>query len=90
MLRLGVGGKTRRVGGEKCERCLLILTIFGEVEVHPPDQVPRRVAVLEKLLNAASPLGQLQPEGRVRFLPESVEHSGCQVFCPHHGRRAQG
>src|SRR5207249_7849334 len=48
VLGLAVGGKTRRVGREKCERCVLILTIFGEVEMHPPDEVPRRVAALER------------------------------------------
>ena len=46
MLSLGVRGKARRVSGKKGERRGFILAVFGKIEVHATDQVPRRIAPL--------------------------------------------
>src|SRR5947209_20135542 len=59
VLGLAVGGKTRRVGREKCKRCVLILTIFVEVEMHQPNEVPRAVVPFEKLRTATARAGKL-------------------------------
>ena len=56
VLGFGVCGKPGRVGGEKCEGSLIIPAVFGEIEVHAANQVPRGVAALEEVLDRASRL----------------------------------
>ena len=56
MLGFGVCGKPGRVGGEKREGSLIIPAVFGEIEVHAANQVPRGVAALEEVLDRASRL----------------------------------
>ena len=54
VLGFGVCGKPGRVGGEKREGSLIIPAVFGEIEVHAANQVPRGVAALEEVLDRAS------------------------------------
>src|SRR5436853_6373083 len=62
VLGLAVGGKTRRVGREKCERCDPNLTIFGEAKMHPTDELPRRAAATDERPNATDSQGQPRSE----------------------------
>ena len=51
VLRPGVCRQARGVRRQEGERRLGIIAVFGKVEVHPPHQVPCRVAALEEVLD---------------------------------------
>ena len=53
MLGFGVCRKPGRVGREKRKGRLVVLAVFGEIEVYSPDQIPRRVTALEEFLDDA-------------------------------------
>ena len=53
-----------RVGREKGERRVRILAILGQIEMHAADQVPRRVATLQKLLDVRIWIRQARVEMR--------------------------
>ena len=50
VLRLAVRRQASRVSGEKCERRVRVFAVLGQIEMHAPDLIPRRVARLEKFL----------------------------------------
>src|ERR1022692_16467 len=51
MLGFGVCRKPVRVGCEKRERRLLILAVFGEIEMYSANEVPCGVATFQEVLN---------------------------------------
>src|SRR5947209_17711217 len=53
MLCLSMGGEARRVSREKCERRVLVLAVFGKIEMDTAHQVPRRVTPLQTALTTA-------------------------------------
>ena len=59
VLGLAVRREPAGVGREKGEGRLLVLAVLGEVEVHPPDEVPGRVQALEEVLDRGLRLGEL-------------------------------
>ena len=89
MLSLGVRGKPRRVGGKKGERRGFILAVFGKIEVHATDQVPRRIAPLQKLLDAALRFRQFSAKRPIELLPEIAQDCRAQVLGACHRRRSQ-
>ena len=48
MLGFGLGRQPRGVGRHEGEGLLRIAPVFRQIEMHPPDQVPGGVQVLEK------------------------------------------
>ena len=90
MLGFGVRREPRGVGCEKSEGRLLVFAVFGKIEVHAADQVPRGIAALQEFLDRAFRLGQLDGESRVHFLPESLKDLCRQIFRARHRRRRQG
>ena len=89
MLRPGVRREPRGVGREKGERGFCVLAVFGEIEVHPADQVPGRIARFQKILERASELRELRPKCRIDFLPQGAQHPGVQIFRAGHRRRVR-
>src|SRR5258708_5923006 len=87
MLSLGLSRQPSRVGREKGKWGVRILAIFGKVEVHASDEVPRWVATLEEFLYVAFRLRQLGRESRIQFLPQRTQHLRSQVLAACHGRR---
>jgi hypothetical protein len=89
VLRAGLGGKLRGVGGHEGERRVRVAAVLGQVEVDAPDQVPGRVQRLEEVLQAAA--GGLERPRR-RFGqrgPERAQHVGRQILGPRHHRCRQ-
>src|SRR5207248_1035244 len=90
VLDLAVCGQSRRVGREEGERRRLILAVLGKVEMHATDEIPRRTAALEEILNRVARCGQLGSQRRVDVCPESLEDSRRQVLRAGHRRRRRG
>ena len=72
VLGLAVRREPAGVGREEGERRLLVLAVLGEVEVHPPDDVPGRVQPLEEVLDRGLRLGQLARRRPRRVPPQSA------------------
>ena len=86
MLRLGRRRKPRRVGRQKRERRLLVLPVFGQIEMHATDEVPGGLTALEELLHRQLGFAQFGIERRIHASPKIGEHSRRQVFRAGHGR----
>jgi hypothetical protein len=69
VLSLGVRREARRVSGDESERRVFVATVFGKIEMHAADLIPRRMAVLEKLLQRTLGLRQLGAKRRVEIHP---------------------
>ena len=89
MLSLGVRGKPRRVSGKKREGRGFIFAVFGKIEVHATDQVPRRIAPLQKLLDATLRFRQFGPKRPIEVLPEIAQDCRAQVLGACNRRRSQ-
>ena len=89
MLGLGIGGQARGIGREKGERRIHVFTILGQIEVHAADQVPRRIAALEEVLNPAVRFCQFDAEGGVQFVPEGAQNLRGEILRASHGRRGE-
>ena len=87
MLGLGIRRQPRGIGGEKGERRIRVFAIFGQIEVHAADQVPRRVPALQEVLYPAFRLCQFDAECGVQFLPEGAKDLRGQILRASHGRR---
>lgn len=79
MQRPGVRREPRGVGREKGERGFCVVAVFGEIEVHPADQVPGRIARFQKILERAFGLGEFRTKRCVEFFPQRVQHPGVQI-----------
>ncbi len=90
MLRLGLGRKPCRVGRKKRKRRLLVLSVFGEVEMHPSDQVPGRMTALEKLLDGKPGASQFGVESRVDVAPQPGQDRRRHIFRAVHRRNGGG
>ena len=86
MLWCAVGRQPVRVGGEKRERRLRILAVLGEVEVHAPHRVPRRVEASQRLLDRCLRCGEVRAEGCTERRPETAQHIRRQVLRARHRR----
>jgi hypothetical protein len=60
----------RRVGRQEGEGGVLILAIFGEVEMDTSHEIPGRMTALEELLQGQLGLRQFGIEGRIHAAPE--------------------
>src|ERR1700730_7486467 len=89
MLRLSVSRQASGISREKSKWGCVVLAVLGEVEVHAADKIPRGVAALQKLLDAALRFGYLQPKSDIQFLPERLENPCSQVLPPSHRRRRE-
>ena len=87
MLRPGLGRELARVGGEKCERRVIVPPVLGEVEVHTSDEMPRRAPALEKRLERRLRFSELRPERLGDLGPDRFEDRGREVFGAGHRRR---
>src|SRR5713226_8231654 len=58
MLSLAVRRQPARVGGQEGEGKLLVPAVFGQVEVHPSQEVPDRVQALQEVLDGGLGLGE--------------------------------
>ena len=87
MLRLGLRRKPRRVGREEGERRFFVLAVFGEIEMHAPDQIPGGMAGLEEscteTLASASSASNAASIARQR----SARTAAVKIFRAGHGRR---
>jgi len=70
VLRLGLRRQARGVSGEKRERRFVVLAVFGQIEMHPADQIPGRMQTLEEILQRLLRLLQPGAERRVEFRPK--------------------
>src|SRR5262249_25446318 len=86
MRRRGLGGSPRRVGGKKRERSLIVLPVFGKVEMHASDQVPGRMTALEELLDRKPGLSELGIESPVQVAPQIGQDRRRQIFGAIHRR----
>ena len=75
------------VGGEKGEWRFLVLAVFGQIEMHPPDQIPGGVAGAQKILRGLPGLGQFSTQCRVEFAPQAAHYRGGQILRAAHGWR---
>ena len=76
------------VGGEKGERRLCILAVFRQVEMHPADLVPGRVACLEKGRQRFLRGRQLRLHAGIDGRPQMQQDVAAQVFGTAHRRRS--
>jgi hypothetical protein len=74
MLSLGVRREPRRVRCQKGEWRSLVFAVFGQVEVHAPDQIPSGIAAFQKVLDGAFRLRQLDFKGPAQIIPESTKN----------------
>ena len=70
MLRLRLNRKSRRVGRQKRKRCVFVLSILGEIEVHAADEVPSRMTALEEILDGELGCSELGIEGGIDPMPQ--------------------
>ncbi len=71
MLCLAVARQAAGVGGQKRERCFLVLAVLGQVEVNAADEIPGWVKVFEEVLDRRTRLLQFYGE-RTRACCRSV------------------
>jgi len=88
MLGLGLRRQPRGIGCEKGKWRFLVLPVFGKIEVHAANKVPRWVPLLQEVLYPAFRLRQFNPECRVQFLPESLKDLCRQILRASHGRHS--
>ena len=89
MLSLRIRRQPRGVGGQKSERRIRIFAVLGQIEVHPADQVPRRVPALQEFLYPALRLRQFDAECGIQFLPEGTKDLRAQILRASHRRGSQ-
>ena len=70
---LALAAKPRGVGCQKGEGRIQVFAVFGQIEVHAADQVPRGVPALQEVLYPAFRLRQFDAERGVQFLPEGAQ-----------------
>ena len=87
MLRLALGRQARGVGGQEGERCVRVLAVFRQVEMHAADQVPGRVARFEEGLERQLGRCQFLVQGGIQLVPQCGQQLGRKVFCACYGRR---
>src|SRR5580704_7585585 len=75
-----MGREPCRIGGEKSEWGVRVLAVLGKIEVNAANQVPCRIPPLQEILHTTFRFGQLDPERRIEFLPQSVEDCRRQIF----------
>ena len=90
MADLAVGGEPGRIGGEKGERPLGVLAVFGEMEMDAADMPPAAVARGEKGVEACAARGELVLEGLSELSPKRRERGGVEIFAASHRRRFVG
>src|SRR5215813_853209 len=89
MLSLGLGRKLRCISRQEGKGGVLILAIFGEVEVDTSHEIPGRMTALEELLHGELGLRQLGIKGRNHAAPEIGQNLRRQVFRTSHGRNCR-
>ena len=88
MLGLGLRRKPRRIGRHEGERRCLVAAVLRQVEVHAPDQVPRRIEPLQKALQIRLRRSKRLCQRRRGVPPQPAQHIRREIFGPrHHGRR---
>src|SRR6516162_9921515 len=68
-----MGGESWRIGCEKGERPLGVLTVFSEMEMHAAYMPPAAVVRGEKSIEARAACGEFVLEGLSKLLPQSCE-----------------
>src|ERR1700691_1234692 len=66
MLSLAIGRQSSGIRREKSKWDCIVLAVFGEVEVHAADKIPRGVAAFQKLLDAALRFWRPWPDPRAK------------------------
>ena len=89
MLRLGLRRKPGRIAREERKRGFLVLSVLGKIEMHAADQVPGRMAALEKLLHGELGLRELGIESRIHAAPQVGQHRGGHIFRAGHRRNGR-
>ena len=87
MAQGAVFGERCDVGRHEGEREVWVAPIFGEIEVHAPDQPPAAVAALEKLLQRPAAGRKLSLKRFLQGPPELKQDFGAQIFAAQHRRR---
>ena len=87
---LAVGGEPWRIGGEKGERALGVLAVFGEMEMHTAHMPPAAVARGEKGVEARAARSEFVLEGLVELPPQRRERGGVEILAAPHRRRFEG
>ena len=86
VLGLAVRRQARRVGRHERERRLRVLAVLRQVEVHASDQIPRRMARLEKLLQRLPGGRQFAAQSAVELSPQRDQDLPREVFRARHRR----
>ena len=87
VLGLTRGRQLGRVGRQKGEWGSLVLPVLGEIEMHPPNQVPRGMTVLKKRLHRELGFSQLGIKGLIHAAPQIGKDSRRQILGSDHRRR---
>ena len=89
MLGFGLRRQPGGVGRHEGEGLLRIAPVFRQIEMHPPDQVPGGIQVLEKGLKIGTGPGQRSRERSAHLIPQRQQGIGLQILRPRHHRRRQ-
>ena len=82
MLGFGLRRQPGGVGRHEGEGLLRIAPVFRQIEMHPPDQVPGGVQVLEKGLKIGTGPGQRSRERSAHLIPQRQQGIGIQILRP--------
>ena len=69
VLRSSAGRKPRCVGRKKSKRRFFIAAVFGEVEVHASDEIPRRILAFEEILERKLRFLMFNAKGGIERFP---------------------
>src|SRR5262245_51567672 len=78
-----------RVGSEKSEWELVILSVLGKIEMNATDEIPRRILCFQKLFDRSFGLRQFQSKRGVHISPERFEDGRGEIFGACHGGRCK-
>ena len=90
MLHLAAGARAHGVGGEECERVLLVSAVLGQVYAHLADRVPRVMARAQPLHDGTAVRADLRGERAVEIGPARGDPVGVDVLAAGHGRDGAG
>ena len=80
VLRFRMRRKASRVGREKGERRRLVAAVFGEIEMHAADEIPRGIPALEELLDGKPRLAEFRTERALELAPQIAQDGGAQIL----------
>src|ERR1700730_7212654 len=86
MLSLAALGQAASVSGEKCERMLLILLVFGEMERDSAYEPPQGIFLVQIRSHALPLSARLDADPRIQLNPRRPQGSRVEILQTSHGR----